>query len=104
MMTPGHAAMLGRDDAEALLEYVTRLVMPEEWMVVVDGQHLSPSTRAIGRAESVWQAEDPDCWEAYEEALDAVLDAYDLNGEHLSWQEGLLCLYGAGYDEFEEAV
>lgn len=52
---------------------------------VVDGSMYSPSWRALPGGEAVWEMEDPDAVEAYQETLDKGTDE-----RCLMWDEGCL--------------
>lgn len=58
--------------------------------VLVDGQHLSPSTRALWGGEVTWEDGTHD---EFVEAFDAMVDEADFGDEFaITWDDGLLVL------------
>ena len=71
---------------------------PSATVIMVVGAQLSPSTRTVDGAEAIYQANDPDAWEAFEETFDALAREADFDGWTLSWEDGCLWLEGPDYD------
>lgn len=94
------AEELAEADAAFVLGLAGRTVLGDCCGIVVHGDHLSPSWRALDGGDTVWQraydvSNGPELIEAYTEVLDRLVDGYDTNGESLMWADGCLWLIGA---------
>lgn len=95
------AEELAEADATFVLSLAGATVLGDCCTVLVHGDHLSPSWRALDGGEQVWDWSydsriGPEICEAYTEVLDAAVDAYNVNGESLMWADGCLWLIAEG--------
>lgn len=66
--------------------------------IVVSGDHIAPSYRALDGGEAVERLDDPDASEAYVCDLDAGVDALSTDGACVYWEEGNLWVERARAD------
>ncbi len=94
------AEAFGRQDGSyvvGLAELVT-LKSPQDFALLVNGDHLSPSWRALPNGEQVFQSGDLEAVEAYEYEVEQAIGSYSANGASIGWSDGALWLWGREFD------